>query len=54
MLDRDNKGHSQCFLDHLIFVRKAHIPNLRLLVPFLPPEKFVVGGGWVVVVGGGC
>ena len=43
MLDRDNKGHSQCFLDHLIFVRKAHIPNLRLRVPFLHVEKFVVG-----------
>ena len=29
-------------MDHLIFVRKAHIPNLRLLVPFLHETKFVV------------
>ena len=37
------------FLDHLIFVRKAHIPDLRLLVPFLHLKKIVLGGG-----GGGC
>ena len=38
-------------MDHLIFVRKAYIPNFRPLVPFLHVKKFVVvGGGWVVVV----
>ena len=33
-------------MDHLIFVRKAYIPNFRPLVPFLHVKKFVVGGGW--------
>ena len=37
------------FLDHLIFVRKAHIPNFIPLVPFLHVKKFVVVGGWVGV-----
>ena len=36
-------------LDHLFFVSKPYIPNLRPLGPFLHVEKFVVGGGWVVV-----
>ena len=36
-------------MDHLIFVRKAYIPNFRPLVPFLHVKKFVVGGGWVGV-----
>ena len=36
-------------MDHLIFVRKAYIPNFRPLVPFLHVKKFVVvGGGWVL------
>ena len=34
-------------MDHLIFVRKAYIPNFRPLVPFLHVKKFVVGG-WVL------
>ena len=40
------------FLDHLIFVSKPYIPNLRPLGPFLHVEKFVVvvGGGWVLKV----
>ena len=33
------------FIDHLIFVRKAYIPNFRPLVPFHHGKKFVVGGG---------
>ena len=33
-------------MDHLIFVRKAYIPNFR---PFLHVKKFVVVGGWVGV-----
>ena len=32
----------QHLLDHRIFVRNAHIPNLRPLGPFLHVEKFVV------------
>ena len=36
-------------MDHLIFVRKAYIPNFRPLVSFLHVKKFVVGGGWVGV-----
>ena len=47
MLDRVHWGHRQIFLDPLIFVRKANIPNLRLLIPFLHVKKFVV-------VSGGC
>ena len=31
-------------MDHLIFVRKAYIPNFRPLVPFLHVKKFVVVG----------
>ena len=34
-------------MDHLIFVRKAYIPNFRPLVPFLHVKK--VCGGWVGV-----
>ena len=37
-------------MNHLIFARKAYIPNFRPLVPFLPVKKFVVVGGWVVGV----
>ena len=38
-------------MNHLIFVRKAYIPNFRPLVPFLHVKKFVwVVGGWVVGV----
>ena len=40
------KGGVLNFLDHLIFVSKPYIPNLRPLGPFLHVEKFVVGGGW--------
>ena len=36
-------------MDHIILVRKAHIPNFRPLVPSLHVKKFVVGGGWVGV-----
>ena len=39
------------FLDHLIFVRKAHIPNLMPIVPFLHLKKVVVGVGGCEVVG---
>ena len=35
-------------MTHLIFVRKAYIPNFRPLVPLLHVKKFVVGG-WVGV-----
>ena len=46
------------FVYHLVYVSKAYIPNLRLLLPPLHVEKFVwwrwwwwvVGGGWWVVV----
>ena len=38
------------FMDHLIFVRKAYIPNFRPLVPFLHVKKCVVVGGWWVGV----
>ena len=41
------------FMDHLIFVRKAYIPNFRPLVPFLHVKKFVVGGlvlKWILVL----
>ena len=34
-------------MNHLLFVRKAYIPNFRPLVPFLHVKKFVV-------VVGGC
>ena len=37
------------FLDHLIFVGKADIQNLRLLVPFLHVKRFMVVGGWWVL-----
>ena len=43
-------------MDHLIFVRKAYIPNFRPLVPFLHVKKFVVVGGcvgaktWILVL----
>ena len=37
-------------MDHLINVSKGHIPNLGALGPLLHVEKFVVVGGWVVVV----
>ena len=50
MLDRVN-WVTVNLLDLLIFVRKVHIPNLGLLVPFLHVKKFVVvvgGGGWWV------
>ena len=40
------------FMNHIIFVRKAYIPNFRPLVPSLHVKKFVVGG-WVAVVVGG-
>ena len=43
------QGHTDS-LDHHIFVRKAYIPNLIPLVPFLHVEKFVVGGGGGVKV----
>ena len=55
MLDRvKGWGGVPNFLDHLIFVSKPYIPNLRPLGPFLHVEKFVVvvvvgGGGWVGV-----
>ena len=40
------------FMNHLIFVREAYIPNFRPLVPFLHVKKFVVvGGGWVLKLG---
>ena len=39
----------QNFLNLLISVRKAYIPNLEPLEPILHAEKFLVGG-WVVVV----
>ena len=42
-------------MNHLIFLGKAYIPNLRPLEPFFHFEKFVVselggkvGGGWMV------
>ena len=47
------KGATQNILNHLFFVSKAFIPNLRPLVPFLLVEKLVV----VLVgrlVGGKC
>ena len=34
-------------MNHLIFVRKAYIPNFRPQVPFLHVKKFVGGGLWV-------
>ena len=40
------------FMNHLLFVRKAYIPNFRPLEPFLHVKKFVVvGGGGGGVVG---
>ena len=33
-------------MDHLIFVRKAYIPNFRPLILFLHVKK-VCGGWWV-------
>ena len=45
MLEGVNYGNLQSFLDHLIFVRKAHMPNLRPLVSFIHVEKFVVMSG---------
>ena len=42
-------------MNHLIFLGKAYIPNLRPLEPFFHVEKFVVSelggmvdGGWMV------
>ena len=37
-------------MDGLIYVSKGHIPNLGPPGPLLHVEKFVVGGGWVLVV----
>ena len=37
-------------MNHLIFVRKAYMPNFRPLVPFLHAKKFVVVGGWLLGV----
>ena len=37
-------------MDCLIYVSKGHIRNLGPLGPLLHVEKFVVVGGWVVVV----
>ena len=36
-------------MNHLIFVRKAYIPNFRPPVPFLDVKKFEVVGGWMVL-----
>ena len=36
-------------MDHLIYISKAYIPNLRPLEPLLHVEKFVWVGGWLVV-----
>ena len=52
LIDRVKGGGVPNFLDHLIFVSKPCIPNLRPLGPSLHVEKFVVGGwvgGWWVV-----
>ena len=38
------------YVDRLIYVRKAYIPNLGPIGPLLHVEKFVVGGGWWWVV----
>ena len=38
------------FMNHLIFGRKAYIPNFRPIVPFVHFKKFVVMGGWWVGV----
>ena len=38
-------------MNHIIFVRKAYIPNLRPQVPFLHVKKFVVVDGWWVLKG---
>ena len=47
VLKRVKGGGVPNFLDHLIFVTKPYIPNLRPLGPLLLVKKFVV----VVVVG---
>ena len=38
------------FMNHLIFVKEAYIPNFRRLVPFLHVKKFVVVGAKVDLV----
>ena len=40
-------------MNSLINVSEGYIPNLGSLGLLLHVEKFVVGGGWWVVVGGG-
>ena len=47
---RDRVKGVKNFVDHLILVREAYVPNFRPFVPKLHVKKFVVGG-WV---GGGC
>ena len=38
-------------MKHLIFVRRAYMPNFIPLVLFLHINKFVVVGGWVLKLG---